>query len=1024
MKRFFIMIFCCAGLLNLHGARVPYQTFELNAGKDGKPQIWGRGNTACHVSGNVKIVREKDGTPYFQFSKKGDFFRFPAKENIRTEQGTVAFFVKECDTGREQRVWNPYFQWTGKDEVFAVLRLWQPFEVGGGLWNKRSRLVWCSAGTPEKGIWRHIAFSWQKQMVRLYVDGREQQTLLPVNFIFRNPGEFFTVGRPSEAHSAEDDFHTGRHIIYDAPQQAEKMKIGKEPYGAFGIRDFRIFNRALTPSEAAALAQERKMPPKTEDQLALTFEESVSTQSLRIVLSSLLAEPGDKAEIRLHDSAGKVIAQTAAVAGKGGFEPLTLKYGAIPAGDYQLEATLAKTGRKVSAVYKKLPDFPWVGNTLGSADVVLPGFEPLNTGSNYASMWGRTYRFGSSLMLQQIVNQGREILAEPVRWRVCAGGKEQALAFHSTRRVSATPTRAVWQGEGRLGTLKVTGKVTVEYDGFMDCSLTFIPPSQGAEVESLAMEIPFRPEEASLLFHEARRSATWENGWRSPVTPLGSKGVITIGSPDRCLQWMIESDQFYYPEDNPGALQCSEKDGKRIFTIEVIGAKKKINRPFTLSWMLQAGPVKARPAHWRGWTRAGRRYIDPRLHNRVNYNYDWWARSPGEAIPAEGFPEKADRSVLKDKIPCVSMHFGGYRETREKKDLNKRTPEWRRYEKEWQRLPQRLVTDPGWNEQTIDTKAFSWGEWHVWTVDRLFRTTGVRGLYYDDWLPGASSNELAGSGYIGEGGVRRATRDIRNQREIHRRVYALVKRYRPKDGVIYIHVSGCPILPILSFSDITYDGEVMVWSDRIPPEGRYFDTYRMDIFRMLFSCRQFGTVPGFHDVTTKTLDHGGSGKILLANNQRQLWALLLLHDIHLQSAFTSGLEELRMMWLDKFGIAEDDVRFHGYWDPDNGAKLLQFGFMPDPTDIDRASKGYLASYLRPGKALLIVVRDAPNNYAGEAQATIQLDRKKLGFSPTAKLAAYDMESMARNRIGQIDGDILKVNVDCDNFTAVLIQEEK
>ena len=87
MKRFFIMIFCCAGLLNLHGARVPYQTFELNAGKDGKPQIWGRGNTACHVSGNVKIVREKDGTPYFQFSKKGDFFRFPAKGNIRTGNG-------------------------------------------------------------------------------------------------------------------------------------------------------------------------------------------------------------------------------------------------------------------------------------------------------------------------------------------------------------------------------------------------------------------------------------------------------------------------------------------------------------------------------------------------------------------------------------------------------------------------------------------------------------------------------------------------------------------------------------------------------------------------------------------------------------------------------------------------------------------------------------------------------------------------------------------------------------------------
>ncbi len=1019
-----LLAFLLCSMASQYAAALPAcQSFALDI-RNGVPVVSARGDQNIQTFGKVEIAKEKNGCAYFLFAKKGDFFRFSQKENIQKEQGTVAFFVKECDTAPDQRVWNPYFQWPGTDEVFAILRLWQPFEVGGGLWNKRTRLVWSFAETPKQGVWRHIAFSWQKRMVRLYIDGKERQTLIPVDFLFRNPGSFFTVGRPSEALAAEDDFHTGRHIIHDAPQQAEKMKIGKEPYGAIGIRSFRIFDRPLTPEEAAALAAGKEFPKQVRDQLSVHYDEAVSAQTLRVMLTSLLAREGDRAQIRLRDSAGKIIAQVSAVAEKGGFAPATLKYGNIPSGKYRLEATLARTGTKADTIFRKLPDFPWVGNKLGSEDVVLPGFEPLKAGADSASVWGRTYHFGKSLMPQRIVNQNREVLAGPICWMLKNDGRESLLIFSKVRRVSATPTRAVWEGEGSLGQLKVTGKLTVEYDGFMDFSLTFLPPAGGMVAESLRMDIPFHPAEATLLFHEARRSATWENNWKSPVTPLGSKGVITIGNPDRCLQWMIESDQFYYPEDNPKTLQCLETAGRRIFRIEVIGARKKITQPFTLSFMLHAGPVKARPKNWRGWTRAGRRYIDPRIHNRVDYNYDWWARSPGEAIPAEGFPVKTDRSILKDKIPCVSMHFGGYRETREKKDLNKRTPEWLRYEKEWQRLPQRLVTNPGWNEQTIDTKAFSWGEWHIWTVDRLFRTTGVRGLYYDDWLPGASTNELAGSGYLGEGGVRRATRDIRNQREFHRRIYALVKRYRPEDGIIYLHVSGCPILPILGFADIDYDGEVMVWSDRIPPEGRYFDTYRMDIFQMLFSCRQFGVVPGFHDVTTKTLDSGGPGKILTANNQRQLWSLLLLHDIHLQSAFTSGLEELRMMWLDHFGIAEDDVKFRGYWDPENGAKLLEFGFQPDPTDIDRASKGYLATYLRPGKALLIVVRDAPNNYAGEAQATIRLDRKKLGFAPDAKLAAYDMETMGRNRIGTIDGNLLKVNVDCDNFRAVLITEEK
>ncbi len=591
MKSLLILSLCTAAAWQSCAAAPGCRTFALDI-RNGKPVVSARGDKTMQTSGQVKIAKEKDGSAYFLFAKKGDFFRFSQKGNIQAEQGTVAFFVKECDTAPDQRVWNPYFQWPGREEVFAILRLWQPFEVGGGLWNKRTRLVWSFAETPKQGVWRHIAFSWQKRMVRLYIDGKERQTLIPVDFLFRNPGNFFTVGRPSEALAAEDDFHTGRHILYDAPQQAEKMKIGKEPYGAIGIRSFRIFDRPLTPEEAAALAAGKELPKQAEDQLSVHYDEAVSARTLRVVVTSLLAKEGDRAQIRLRDSAGKIIAQISAVAEKGGFAPATLKYGNIPAGKYNLEATLARTGAKGGATFRKLPDFPWVGNKLGSEDVVLPGFEPLKAGADSASVWGRTYHFEKSLMPQRIVNQSCEVLAEPIRWTLADGGKESLLTFSKIRRVSATPTRAVWEGEGSLGKLKVTGKVTVEYDGFMDYSLTFTPPAGGMDAESLRMEIPFRPEEATLLFHEARRSATWENNWKSPVTPLGSKGVITIGNPDRCLQWMIESDQFYYPEDNPNTLQCLETAGKRIFRIEVIGAKKKITSPSRSRSCCTRGPSK------------------------------------------------------------------------------------------------------------------------------------------------------------------------------------------------------------------------------------------------------------------------------------------------------------------------------------------------------------------------------------------------------------------------------------------------
>ena len=95
-----------------------------------------------------------------------------------------------------------------------------------------------------------------------------------------------------------------------------------------------------------------------------------------------------------------------------------------------------------------------------------------------------------------------------------------------------------------------------------------------------------------------------------------------------------------------------------------------------------------------------------------------------------------------------------------------------------------------------------------------------------------------------------------------------------------------------------------------------------------------------------------------------------------------------------------------------------------PHDDDRASTGAISVYRRPGQALLIITRDAPNNYAGPSTAVVEIDRQALGLPIQGALASYDMESRGRTPLGQISGNTLEVPVDVDNFVAILIRTKE
>jgi len=183
---------------------------------------------------------------------------------------------------------------------------------------------------------------------------------------------------------------------------------------------------------------------------------------------------------------------------------------------------------------------------------------------------------------------------------------------------SVKDTRAVFKGKGRLGSLAVSAEVMVEYDGFIKFNLSFAPTRKQVSIDKLYMDIPFKPEQSDLMYYHTRTRAFWDNKWHSHLKQP-AMNVMTFGTADIILQWMTESDQYYYPVDDKGQLSTFTQNNAHVFRTNIIGSKKRISKKFDLTFALQAGPVKARPKDWRSWTMKGRKFLVPGKHKDINY---------------------------------------------------------------------------------------------------------------------------------------------------------------------------------------------------------------------------------------------------------------------------------------------------------------------------------------------------------------------------------------------------------------------
>jgi hypothetical protein len=141
-------------------------------------------------------------------------------------------------------------------------------------------------------------------------------------------------------------------------------------------------------------------------------------------------------------------------------------------------------------------------------------------------------------------------------------------------------------------------------------------PVKPVRVSSLAFDIPVRESQATLL-HEVtdairRTYAGLTPGGKGTVWDskrllntdgtLGNiKPLYWLGNEDRGLCWTVESDQGWFLDEEKPAIEVVRQRGEVVLRLNFINRPVVLNKPRTISFGLQATPVKPMPKGWRGW---------------------------------------------------------------------------------------------------------------------------------------------------------------------------------------------------------------------------------------------------------------------------------------------------------------------------------------------------------------------------------------------------------------------------------------
>jgi len=725
----------------------------------------------------------------------------------------------------------------------------------------------------------------------------------------------------------------------------------------------------------------------------------------------------DEIVIAVRDAAGKEIKRATTTIDVDAYAKAVLHFENLALGVYTVRLEcLDKEGKVLASqdsTFAKedlAAKYEWWNTPRGNIKTVVSPWTPVTLDDGVFGIWGREMTVGAAGIPSRVTTQDHDILAAPGRLvATLADGSVVEASGSAWKTMFDEDYRKIVEVESTLGDIAITSEVRVEFDGMYKVTMT-LTPNRPVAIKDLKMVLPYREAMGDYIHAVTAeiRSAFWygfvpkgeRRVWAS--TDLGDKTMrigsfipyVWLGSTKGGLCWFADSDEGWMPNDEVPAIEIQRnREGEVDLVFNLISAEATLDAPRTLTFALQASPVKAMPPRWReeNWW-AGDTF------KQYAHGQDLIFASTPFVVPA--YAEKAKAIVAaqhKAGRPAVPYFIHSALLPRQW------IPELRDLEEEWTSNfnaygAKSLVYEDSLNDYMI----------HNWS--RWAEEYGIDGYYIDNMVPMQCDKVEAGRGYRLPDGRIQPAFQMFGTREYFLRSRAVFLEQRPK-SMLVLHMTNCMILPWVGPADLVWDGE----HHTLYPEMNktFMDFWSLERMRVAFPG-QWGVPVDFmfsYKGPWQTAD--------LYRVKRAYFATVMLHDA-LPYGNHNGYTHTLQAQRKAFGIGEDDVRFLAYWD--------DTGLTTEGDDIK------LAGWQRPGKLMLLVA-----NF-GEAQtAQVAFDLDKLGWKG-ATLAVSDaehgqpirawggstiIESDAHNAPApQLDGTKLTVPVERHNYRLLVVEERK
>ena len=465
--------------------------------------------------------------------------------------------------------------------------------------------------------------------------------------------------------------------------------------------------------------------------------------------------------------------------------------------------TQAEVNQEAGKISKE--KYTWIGNKIGKDHSVPAPFTPVSYKDGSVKVILRDYLMKNSSLFSQISVLGQQLLTRNIELKIA---KNRSLSFSTPEIVEQYPdyikiSRKVKIGNSIVGILYIK----VDFDGFVWCELNL----NNISLNKLALVIPLNPE---LMYSLTSTSAV--DTARNKQIKLLNPGVkldlrfirsLWLGSEKGGIGIFAESDEDWRNNNLRKVIEVNCQDKSYKCKINFISTPTKITNS-KFSWGMLVTP-----------TRKIVRSVDKDMawininHPEVLQNelkdypgqekdfikwlakegvkqivlFDYWASYQGGHIAT--YPE-AIKNIVK-RCHKEGMKILLYRS----RELSTADPLW----KDFSKISLCTPTSYGYR-RTSPVKQISYvycpksllQDYFIWSCDWLMREYGVDGFYLDS--PAHVSpcfNEAHGCGYKSKSSTDHVTYAIIQTREMLKRLYRVVKKYKP-NGLLDAHGSFTP----------------------------------------------------------------------------------------------------------------------------------------------------------------------------------------------------------------------------------------